>query len=169
MRTCSLSSQAAKFLAFALICAATPALQSAQAQTQLQPLDQFPRAPLTIATSKGRVHTFNVWLAETEPRRTQGLTFVRTIADDMGMLITCDTPRPMTLTMKDTLISLDIVFIRADGRIARIVTNSTPLSLIRIESGEPVLAALELKSGTIARLHIERGAQVIHPLFRTRK
>ncbi|HTE41222.1 MAG TPA: DUF192 domain-containing protein [Steroidobacteraceae bacterium] len=131
---------------------------------QIAPLDQFPRDPLTIVTARG-VHSFNVWIADTEARRTQGLMFVRTLRDDMGMLFTYGSPRPIALGMKNTLIPLDILFVRADGRISRILANVTPESLTRLESGESVLAGLELKGGTADRLGISPGARVIHPLF----
>jgi uncharacterized protein len=55
--------------------------------------------------------------------------------------------------------------VRADGRIERVAENTTPLSLDTIESGKPVMAVVELKSGSAARLKIRPGAQVIHPAF----
>ncbi|RPH46138.1 MAG: DUF192 domain-containing protein, partial [Lysobacterales bacterium] len=56
-------------------------------------------------------------------------------------------------------------FVRADGRIERVAENTTPHSLETIASGKPVMAVVELKAGSAARLKIRPGAQVIHPAF----
>jgi len=71
--------------------------------------------------------------------------------------------------MKNTFIPLDMVFIRANGRVARVESNTKPHSLKNIESGESVLAVLELKAGTAAKLNIRAGAVVMHPAFVTAK
>ena len=73
--------------------------------------------------------------------------------------------RPVSMWMKNTYIPLDMLFVRADGRIERVAENTTPQSLATIESGKPVIAVMELKAGSAARLKIRPGAQVIHPAF----
>jgi hypothetical protein len=67
--------------------------------------------------------------------------------------------------MKNTPLSLDILFVRADGRVHRIAENATPQSTATIPSNGDVLAVIELKAGSAARLKIRPGAQVIHPAF----
>ena len=67
--------------------------------------------------------------------------------------------------MKNTYISLDMLFVRKDGRVERVVENTEPESLKTIESKSPVLAVIELKAGTAARLKIRPGARVIHSAF----
>jgi uncharacterized membrane protein (UPF0127 family) len=73
---------------------------------------------------------------------------------------------PVAMWMQNTYIPLDMLFIRADGTIARIAENTEPLSTRTIPSGEPVLAVLELNGGTAARLGVKAGDRVEHPLFR---
>jgi uncharacterized membrane protein (UPF0127 family) len=68
--------------------------------------------------------------------------------------------------MKNTYLSLDMVFIRSDGSIARIAPDTEPLSTKVIPSGEPVLAVLELNAGTAAKLGIRAGDRVEHPMFK---
>ena len=125
-----------------------------------EPLDRFPRGILKIATTDARVHTFNVWIATTEQRREQGLMFVKSMPDDAGMLFVYSTPRPISMWMKNTVIPLDMVFIRADGRVARVVHDAHPQSLKVISSGENVLGVLELNAGTAAKLNVVPGAIV---------
>jgi uncharacterized protein len=70
--------------------------------------------------------------------------------------------------MKNTYISLDMIFIRADGRIARIAENTVPHSEATISSGVPVKAVLEVIAGTAKRLGIAPGDRVAHRIFRSR-
>ena len=75
---------------------------------------------------------------------------------------------PVTMWMQNTYVSLDMLFIRPDGTIARVAANTEPLSTRTIPSGEPVLAVLEVVAGTAARLGIRAGNRVEHPLFKGR-
>jgi uncharacterized membrane protein (UPF0127 family) len=61
--------------------------------------------------------------------------------------------------MKDTLIPLDIIFVRPDGTIARI-TNAKPLDETSLPSGEPVSMVLEIAGGRAAELGIREGDPV---------
>ena len=124
-------------------------------------------SPLTIVTSGGR-HSFQVELAETNEDRARGLMFRRTMAPDRGMLFDFKVEEPIAMWMQNTYISLDMLFIRRDGTIARIAERTEPLSTRTIASGEAVPAVLELVGGTAARLGIRPGDRVEHPLFKSR-
>jgi uncharacterized membrane protein (UPF0127 family) len=134
---------------------------------KLEPLENFPRSQLRIATPDARLHRFDVWIAGTSTRREQGLMFVKSLADDAGMLFIYAAPHQISMWMKNTYIPLDMLFIRANGRVARVAANTTPHSLKTVESGEDVIAVLELKAGTAAKLNIRAGAVVMHTTFGT--
>lgn len=123
--------------------------------------------PLTIVTSGGR-HAFMVEVANTDATRAQGLMYRRSLAPDRGMLFDFQKVEPVSMWMQNTYVSLDMLFIRADGSIARIAADTEPLSTRTIPSGEPVLSVLELPAGTAARLGIKPGDKVEHPLFKKR-
>ena len=128
----------------------------------------FDRSTLQIATPDARLHTIKVWIADTDTRRTRGLMFVKQLDDDAGMLFIYPQPQPIAMWMKNTYVPLDILFVRADGRVAHVVENTKPLSLDIIESKAAVVAVIELKAGSAARLKIRPGAQVIHREFEPR-
>ncbi len=127
-------------------------------------LQSFERGALTIETGAGR-HDFEVELADTPPRRAQGLMFRQNVAPDAGMLFVYDDDRVISMWMKNTLIPLDMLFIHADGRIESIVPDTVPHDLTPIRSQGPVRAVLELAAGSAARLGIAPGDTVRHPAF----
>ncbi len=126
---------------------------------------QLPTSPLLIRTADGSERRFTVELASTPEERARGLMFRKALAPDAGMLFDFKELGPVAMWMKDTLIPLDMLFIARDGRIVRIAERTVPLSLTPIPSGDPVLAVLEVNSGTTARLGIKPGDRAIHPIF----
>ena len=120
--------------------------------------------PLGIVSRNGR-HAFAVEVMRTDADRSRGLMFRRAMAPDRGMLFDFEQSAPISMWMKNTILPLDMLFIRADGSIARIAADTEPYSTKVIPSGEPVLAVLELNAGTAAKLGIRAGDRVEHPLF----
>ncbi len=119
---------------------------------------------LEIATKNG-VRVFEVEMAVTPQEQEQGLMYRRELADGKGMLFDMGKERPAVFWMKNTYVSLDMIFIRADGSIARIAHGTTPLSEARIESGVPVRGVLEVVAGTAKRYGIAPGDRVGHRIF----
>ena len=124
----------------------------------------FPVSPLTIETARGRFQ-FMVEIAETPSTWTQGLQKRRQLAVDAGMLFNYHQPRDVAMWMKDTLISLDMIFIDERGVIVNVAENTVPLSQDQISSRVPVLAVLEVNAGTAARLGMRPGDRVYHAIF----
>jgi uncharacterized protein len=107
-----------------------------------------------------KTHRFVVEIAGTPEQQAQGLMFRQSLAPDRGMLFPSDPPRPVSFWMKNTLIPLDMVFIRPDGSIARIAGSTVPLSLDPVPSLEPVSAVLEIAGGRAKELGIRAGDKV---------
>ena len=114
--------------------------------------------PLTIHSKSG-VHHFTVEVAATEHQQKTGIIFRTAVAADRGMIFPYDPPQEVAFWMKNTLIPLDIVYIRADGTIARIV-NAQALDLTPLPSGEPIAVVLEIGGGRAAELGIKEGDRV---------
>ena len=115
--------------------------------------------PLVI-DSDGRSHRFTVEVARTPSEQARGLMYRASLAPDAGMIFPFVPPRPASFWMKNTLIPLDMIFIRADGTIARIAANTVPLSLDPVAVSEPVAAVLELAGGRARELGIDPGDRV---------
>jgi uncharacterized membrane protein (UPF0127 family) len=142
-------------LAITLIAAAADFAGAAELQT------------LEIASKTG-VHAFQVEMAITPEEKEQGLMFRRELPEGQGMLFDFQFDQNVAFWMKNTYIPLDMLFIRADGRILRIAENTEPLSERNIPSGGPVRAVLEVIGGTAKKLGIAAGDRVGGSIFKSR-
>lgn len=133
--------------------AAAAPVAGAVAQTGLKVV------PLQIRSANGS-HSFQVEVAGTDEQQALGLMFRERVAPDRGMIFPFASPRPASFWMKNTLVPLDMLFIRGDGTIAMIAANTIPLSLEPVGTGEAVVAVLELAGGRTAELGIREGDRV---------
>jgi hypothetical protein len=120
--------------------------------------------PLEIATKSG-VQVFSVEMATTEEEKQTGLMYRKELPDGKGMLFDFSPEQQISMWMKNTYIPLDMIFIRADGRILNIAENTVPLSEALVSSAGPVRAVLEVIAGTTKKLGIAAGDRVVHPIF----
>ena len=120
---------------------------------------------LTIETATG-AKRFDIEVMRTDEERERGLMFRAYLPPTRGMLFDFKAPEKVMMWMKDTLIPLDMIFIRANGTIARIAENTEPYSTRTISSGEPVLGVLEINGGAAAIFGIKAGDVVTYPLFK---
>lgn len=116
--------------------------------------------------SGDRRHTFMVEVMRNDNDRARGLMFRPSMPQDNGMLFDFERDQMITMWMKNTLISLDMVFIFADGRIHRIESRTEPQSEKTISSGVPVRAVLELNANVTSRLGLRPGDRILHPMFK---
>jgi uncharacterized membrane protein (UPF0127 family) len=126
-------------------------------------LDQ---ARVAVTTASGR-HEFAVWIAADERSRQQGLMYVRELPPDRGMLFIFERPQPVAFWMKDTYLSLDLVFIDPAGRVLNVAADAKPLSLMPIQSRGEALAVLEVLAGTARKIGLVPGDRIDLPTLRT--
>lgn len=120
--------------------------------------------PVTVTSAGGR-HVFQAELARTAAEQARGLMYRTDLKPDDAMLFAPypaegGGPKVASFWMKNTPTPLDIVFIRADGTIARIAENTVPFSEEQVSSGEPVAAVLEVVGGRAAETEISEGDRV---------
>jgi uncharacterized protein len=116
--------------------------------------------------SKSGVHVFTVELAVSDEERQKGLMFRRSLPESQGMLFDFKADQDISMWMRNTYVSLDMIFIRGDGRILRIAENTQTESDRIISSGGPVRAVLEVVAGTAKKFGIAPGDRVASPIFR---
>jgi len=121
----------------------------------------FERDVLVIVASERACYRFDIYLALTNQQRGRGLMFVRELPATTGMLFVYENASRLSMWMKNTYISLDMVFARADGSVAWVARDTEPLSLRSIASPEPVNFVLELNAGTADRLAIDENSRLL--------
>ena len=127
-------------------------------------VEQKPTTPLTIITSNGEVR-FNVEVAQTPEELKTGLMYRTQMAANNGMIFSFDPVRPTAMWMKNTKISLDMLFIAPDATISMIKENATPMSEEHIISRDPVRAVIELNAGQVRKHGIKIGDRVNHAIL----
>ncbi|MBV9238793.1 MAG: DUF192 domain-containing protein, partial [Xanthobacteraceae bacterium] len=110
-------------------------------------------------------YPFTVEVVATPDERARGLMERREVPTGTGMLFDFQTEQPVAFWMKNTIVSLDMIFIRANGTILNIATDTVPFSEKQVPSDGPVRGVLEVVAGTTKKLGISPGDKVIHPIF----
>jgi hypothetical protein len=124
----------------------------------------LPIDTIVIDADHGAVR-FSAEIAADEASQEKGLMYRTRLAPDAGMLFDFHAPEPQTFWMKNTVLPLDMIFIRADGTISSIAPDAVPYSETPIPSTEPVRAVLEINAGRAAALGIEPGQRVHSAIF----
>jgi len=133
-------------------------LSGEQAATT-HPVSGLDVIPLTVTTTDGP-HRFMVEVARTDAEQQQGLMFRREMGADEGMIFPRNPPRMASFWMKNTVLSLDIIFIGPDGRVINVAAGAVPYSLDPVPSDAPAAAVLELNAGRAAELGIGPGTLI---------
>lgn len=152
---------AASALTLLLGCRAEPQGAVPQ-QARISSQEGLEVVPLQIR-SGGNVHRFDVEVAATAEQQATGLMFVEHLAPDEGMVFPFVPPRAASFWMKNTLIPLDMIFVRPDCSVARIAVNTVPHSLEPVASEENLAAVLEIAGGRSVELGITEGDCVSWP------
>jgi uncharacterized membrane protein (UPF0127 family) len=140
-------------------CGSAPAADETQAAAPRRSPAGLDLVALTIEGRSGS-HAFTVEMARTAAQQETGLMNRHGLGPGAGMLFPFDPPRPASFWMRNTLIPLDMIFIRPDGSIARIAANTVPMSETPVAVAEPVTAVLEIAGGRSAQLGIREGDRV---------
>ena len=114
---------------------------------------------LVLKTDSGP-HSFNIEIASTNGERALGLMYRRELPNNAGMLFLYDPPQPITMWMRNTILSLDMIFIGTDGKVHRIESRTEPFSTDIISSDCTVQGVLEVNAGTAAKIGLKTGDEV---------
>ena len=152
------STQLRKLLTFVLI---TFSIAIKADNYALQELESWEKNTIKISSSSGHFHKFEVYIADSNSKRKKGLMYVKSLPRNYGMLFKFDSPRIASIWMKNTYISLDLLFIDKNQTIIKIHNDAKPLNLKSISSKLKVKWVLEVNGGLAKELEVNLGDKVI--------
>ena len=121
----------------------------------------FEFASLDVINDKGETLAFDVYLAVNPEQQRRGLMYVREMPATTGMLFIYEDDDYHSMWMKNTYLSLDMVFARGDGTVSSVISDTVPQTLNSHTSIEPVRYVLELHAGTARRLAIGKRSRLL--------
>ena len=124
---------------------------------------QYAQSTMTIRQADGATIPFTIEVAATPAQLEHGLMYRDKIDEHAGMLFIFPQDQDVSMWMKNTLISLDMLFVQADGTIGHIAHDAVPESEAIISSGGLVRYVVEIKGGAAARLNIHEGDKITSP------
>ena len=127
----------------------------------LEELENWEKNIIQISNSSGNLHQFEVYIADSNSKRKKGLMYVKSLPRNYGMLFKFDSPRIASIWMKNTYISLDLLFIDKNQTIIKIHSDAEPLNLNSIASKLKVKWVLEVNGGLAEELEIKLGDKII--------
>lgn len=121
----------------------------------------FPQGQAVLETGGPRCLLIDLFIASTPEQRAQGLMFVESLGEFEGMYFGYNSPVELVMWMKNTAVSLDMLFIRPDGAVGSIARDTQPFSTTRIGSGGPAIGVLELNAGFASRWRVSPGTRIL--------
>ncbi|MEM6483136.1 MAG: DUF192 domain-containing protein [Pseudomonadota bacterium] len=108
---------------------------------------------------------FTIELADEPDEQAEGLMHRESMPRSSGMLFAYPSPRPTRFWMRNTLISLDMIFADASGVVQKVHRDARPLDETPIFGGNAIQYVLEINAGLSERLGIGPGTQLRHPVI----
>ena len=116
---------------------------------------QYTNVVLENRLDKGQSVTIQAEVADEPDERALGLMNRKKIDKNKGMLFVYQFPSAPKFWMKNTLISLDIIFSSYDGRIIKIFENVPKMTEKKVTAGDGVSFVLEINSGLVEEFEID--------------
>lgn len=125
----------------------------------------LPVEQVVVTTDQGDI-AFATEIATNDETRSRGLMFRRSMGERDAMLFHWQNPLAVSMWMRNTYISLDMLFVTADGTVVHVQSDTVPHSLDLISAGREVSAVMEVVAGTAAKLGIKPGSRLVHRFFK---
>jgi uncharacterized membrane protein (UPF0127 family) len=106
------------------------------------------------------IRRIDIQLAQTDQQREDGLMYRKSMTDDQGMLFIFPDMEERSFWMKNTYISLDIMYIDDKMEIVSIQKYATPLSEQSLPSFKKAQYVLEVNGGFADKYHIAYGDKI---------
>ena len=116
---------------------------------------------IKIHNSEGKIYKLDVYIADSNYKRKKGLMYIENLPINHGMLFKFDSPRVASMWMKNTQISLDILFVDENQTITKVHSKARPFNLNKIKSNNKVKWVLEMNGGLAKELNIKTGDSML--------
>lgn len=126
--------------------------------------EEFTKGPAVIETAAGEQRRFVMEYAVTTGQREQGLMGRKLLGPDEGMIFDFGTMQSAVMWMKNTILSLDMLFVDEEGKVVGIAERTEPYSEDIIPSPGPVRYVIEINGGRAQALGITPGSRVVQGL-----
>lgn len=146
--------------------AGLPALAYATDKTPEKAAAAFKQETVKIETAAKATHSFKVEIAETQAQREQGLQGRTEMPAGSGMLFIFPEDTYIEMWMKETPMSLDMLFLDSKGKVIYIAPKTKPNTTDIISARRDARAVMELAGGTVEKLDIKIGDTVIYSYFK---
>ena len=133
---------------------------TANART-LDDLEDLEKGSVSIKLNSNESIEFSVLIAESNKDRRQGLMHIEFMEENQGMLFLFNPPRRVSMWMRNTPMSLDILFINRNGEVINMEENTTPYSTKALSSGGTIRWVLEINGGLAKKMGIKTGDLVL--------
>ena len=125
---------------------------------------RLPVEQVIVTSDRGDI-AFATEIATSDETRSRGLMFRRSMGEREAMLFHWPSPRVVSMWMRNTYLSLDMLFVTADGTVVHVQADTVPESLQVLSAGREVSAVMEVVAGTAAKLGIRPGSRLKHRFF----
>ena len=133
---------------------------TANART-LDDLEDLEKGTVSIKLNSNESIEFSVLIAESNKDRRQGLMHIEFMEENQGMLFVFNPPRRVSMWMRNTPMSLDILFIDRNGKVINMEENTMPYSTKALSSGGTIRWVLEINDGLAKTKGIKTGDLVL--------
>ena len=133
---------------------------TANART-LDDLEDLEKGSVSIKLNSNESIEFSVLIAESNKDRRQGLMHIEFMEENQGMLFVFNPPRRVSMWMRNTPMSLDILFIDRNGKVINMEENTTPYSTKALSSGGTIRWVLEINGGLAKKMGVNTGDLVL--------
>lgn len=117
---------------------------------------------LVFIGDKGEtISRIDIEIADDDQQRELGLMMRRTMKEDNGMLFIFPYETIQAFWMKNTILSLDILYVNSQNEIVKIYKNTEPYSEISLPSGKPSIYVVEVIGGYTDKYGIKEGDKII--------
>ncbi|ATA69539.1 DUF192 domain-containing protein [Capnocytophaga sputigena] len=115
---------------------------------------------LSIFKNDSLIQTIDVEFAKNEMERSLGLMYRSSMDEHQGMWFIFPEEAPRSFYMRNTEISLDIIYLDKDKKVVSIAKNARPYDETSLPSEKPAMYVLEINGGLADKWGIDKGDRV---------